>query len=190
MRVMLVDRQVGRSAILQQALSDLGNEVVAVVSQGEDLLARVAQHDPDIVLIDMDSPDRDTLESMREITRGQPRPVVMFAERTDEATIEAAVKAGVSAYVVDGLSTKRLQPIMQVAIARFREFQALRSELDEARGKLADRRDVDRAKGLLMQNKGMSEEDAYAALRKMAMDRNQRLGEMARNLLAAAELLS
>ena len=189
MRVMLVDDNRNRVAILEQALQDAGYEVVARLATGDPLLEQVRTVQPDIVLIDMESPDRDILESMRSISRDAPRPIVMFAERSDSATIQAAVRAGVSAYVVDGLSDKRLKPIMEVAIARFREYEALRRELEQTRGQLADRKVVEQAKGLLMKRRGMDEEEAYQALRKMAMDRNQRLAEVARNLIAMADLL-
>ncbi|MEJ2061047.1 MAG: ANTAR domain-containing protein [Gammaproteobacteria bacterium] len=189
LRVMLVDKSAGRSAILEQALADQGYEVVARLGENQDLLASVRRHEPDIILIDMELPDRDTLESMRVISREIPRPVVMFADQSDEQTIGDAVSAGVSAYIVDGLSANRLKPIMDVAIARFREFQALRNELEQTRNKLVDRRDIDKAKGILMRQKGMSEDAAYSALRKLAMDRNQKMGDVARMLISASELL-
>lgn len=189
LRVMLIDETPQRAALLEQALKDHGYEVVARVGPGEDLLARVEQLQPDIVIVDMESPDRDTLESMRNISRDRPRPIVMFSESGDRRTIDAAVRAGVSAYVVAGLDPNRLRPIVEVAVARFREFHALRDELEQTKSKLADRRDVDKAKGMLMTEKGMSEEQAYAALRKMAMDRNITIGEAARALIAAADLL-
>jgi response regulator NasT len=174
---------------LEQALRDNGCDVVARLSTHEDLLVRLDEVRPDVIIIDMESPDRDTLESLRSISRDQPRPIVMFAEQSDSGTIEEAVRAGVSAYVVDGMSGSRMRPIIDVAIARFREYQALRQELEETKTKLADRKDVDKAKGILMQRKGIGEDEAYAALRKMAMDRNIKIGEAARTLIAAAELL-
>ena len=189
LRVMLVDQNRGRAAILEQALMDHGHEVVARVSTEEDLIGKVNEVKPDIIIIDMDSPDRDTLESMRTITRDQPKPIVMFSDKSDSLAINDAVRAGVSAYVVDGLSPNRLKPIMDVAIARFREFQALRNELEETKSKLVDRKDVEKAKGILMKQRGMSEDEAYKALRKLAMDRNIKIGDAARNLIAAAELL-
>ena len=189
LRVILVDRSSGRAAILERALADQGYDVIARLGEGDDVLEAVRRRQPDIVLIDMDLPDRDTLESLRMLNQKLPRPVVMFAGESDEDLITAAVRAGVSAYAVDGLDPRRLKPIMDVAIARFREYQALRNELEETRGKLADRKDIDKAKAILMRQKGISEEAAYAALRKLAMDRNQKIGEVARMLIAAAELL-
>lgn len=188
-RVMLVDETPGRAAILEQALRDEGYDVVARLTTGQDLEAEVLRVRPDVIIVDMDSPDRDTLEHMSSISRHLPRPILLFAEHGDSDTITAAVRAGVSAYVADGFSQRRLRPILEVAIARFREFQALRSELEETRSKLADRKDVEKAKGELMRRKGLTEEQAYKALRKMAMDRNQRIGDVARNLLAVMELI-
>jgi two-component system, response regulator / RNA-binding antiterminator len=190
LRVMLIDSDAGRAAVMEQALKDQGHEVLMRVSTDADILGHVGRLEPDIIIVDMDSPDRDTLESMRTITRERPRPIVMFADDGDSRMIAEAVHAGVSAYVVDGLRPSRLKPIMDVAIARFREFQALRTELEDTRNRLEERKLVERAKGILMQGKGMSEEEAYRALRRMAMDRNQRIGDAARNLIAVADLLA
>lgn len=189
LRVILVDESRGRAAILEQALQDAGHQVVARLNSHSDLLARVQELRPDVILIDLQSPDRDTLEHLRSIGRDQPKPIVMFAERSDAATTQEAIRAGVSAYLVDEVNPRRLKSIMEVAIARFREFQALRRELDETRSKLAERKVIEKAKGLLMSHRGMSEEQAYQALRKMAMDRNQRLAEVAQNVITVMELL-
>ncbi len=189
-RVMLVDQDPARAAILEQALLDEGYQVVARVPAGGDLLGEVRRATPDMIIIDMELPDRDTLESLSSINRDQPKPIVMFAEKSSSELINEAVRAGVSAYVVAGLDPYRLDSIMEVAIARFREFQAMRRELEETRTKLADRKDVDRAKGVLMRHKGLSEDAAYQTLRRMAMDRNMSIGDAARNLLAVVELLA
>ena len=186
---MLVDQNPGRAAILEQALSDQGYTVVARITDGRDLQERVEQARPDVIIIDLESPDRDTLEHVAGLNRHNPRPVLMFAEESDAQTITAALQAGVSAYVVDGFSKQRLRPIMEVAIARFREYQALRQELQQVRSELADRKDVERAKGILMKRKGISEDQAYRHLRKLAMDRNMKIGEVARNLIAVVDLL-
>jgi len=189
MKVMLVDENRGRAALLKQALSDAGFEVVATLNQGSRLLLELQKISVDVILIDMASPDRDTLEHLSIIHREQPRPVVMFADDDDSQIIQAAVKAGVSAYVVDGFNQNRLNAIMQVAITRFREYQAMREELTDVKLKLAERKVVDKAKGLLMEHKGMSEEEAYQALRKMAMNKNKKLVEISEQLINAAELL-
>ncbi|WP_029891454.1 ANTAR domain-containing response regulator [Polycyclovorans algicola] len=189
MRVMLVDDHPERLALLEDALTAAGHVVAGHVSTRDPLVAAVQLHKPDIVLIDVDAPSRDTLESLVQVKRDQPCPVVMFAAHSDNDTIRRAIHAGVSAYVVDGLATNRIQSVMDVAIARFAEFRALQQELDDTRLKLADRRDVDKAKGLLMQRRGLDEAAAYALLRRMAMSRNLRLGDAARALISAAELL-
>ena len=189
LKVLLIDKERGRSALLEQALQDLGYEVVARLHSEHDLYNKVGVLNPDIIIIDIQSPDRDTLESMRTISQDMPRPIVMFADKSDSSLIEASVRAGVSAYVVDGLAAGRLKPIMDVAIARFREFHALRTELDKMRVQLEDRKYIDKAKGLLMRKRGITEEEAYHSLRKLAMDRNKRIGEMARDLIALMDVL-
>lgn len=189
LRVLIIDGSPERSAILEQALSDASYTVVARLTTSADLTAQVAQLQPDVIIIDIESPDRDTLENMRHITRENPKPIIMFAERGASEIIETAIQAGVSAYVVDGLSRNRVKPILDVAIARFREFQALRNELAEVKNKLADRKIIDKAKGILIEKYGMTEEQAYGSLRKMAMNRNLRIVEVARNVIAMLEIL-
>lgn len=189
-KVMLVDESPGRAAILEQALIDEGYDVLARIPADSYLQEAVERMRPDVIIIDMESPNRDILEHMAMLSKTHPRPILMFADKSDSQTIGEAIRAGVSAYVVDGLGRTRLQPIMEVAIARFREFQALKNELEETRSRLVDRKDVEKAKGLLMQRRSLTEEEAYRALRKLAMDSNMKLGEVARNLLRAAELLA
>lgn len=184
LKVMLVDRDAERSAILEQALKDAGHRIVAKLSEGEDLAMHVCRCQPDVIIIDMEDPGRDTLEQMREIGRDQPKPIILFSDKRDSDYIQQAVKAGVSAYVVDGLSRERIMPIVEVAVARFREIQALREELLETKSQLAERKVIEQAKGLLMQRKGLSEAQAYQILRKTAMERNSRIGEVARLLLS------
>ncbi len=189
LRVMLVDEQPARAALLEQALGDDGYEVVARLASAQDLAAAVGRFAPDIIVIDIESPDRDTLENMAVLHRDNPHPVVMFAERDEPKSIERALQAGVSAYVVAGLDPARVKGIVEVAIARFREFQALRLELEQTRSKLAGRTVVDRAKALLMQHRRLSEEAAYQAMRRVAMDRGQRLPDVARNIISILGLL-
>ncbi|HEY9150118.1 MAG TPA: ANTAR domain-containing protein [Gammaproteobacteria bacterium] len=189
LRVMLVDDRDERVELLKVPLMAAGHEIIARVHPEDDLQARVQEWKPDVIIVDMDSPSRDTLEQMRCITRDQPRPIVMFAESEDRNLIHDAVQAGVSAYIVDGLGHKRVIPILEVAIARFNEFQNLRRELEETRLSLAERRSLDRAKALLMEQRGWTEKQAYQALRKMAMDRNLRMGQVAEQLVAMFELM-
>lgn len=184
LRIMLVDQDPGRSAILEQALIDAGHEVVARIGADRNLLRMVQSTHPDMVIIDMESPGRDMLEHMREIGRDEPKPIVLFSNKRDSDYIQQAVRAGVSAYVVDGFNRERIMPIIEVAMARFREFEALRRELREAKNQLADRKVLDKAKGVLMQSKNLTEDQAYQLLRKTAMDRNLRIVDVARTLLA------
>lgn len=189
LRVMLVDDHVERSALLEQALIADGHLIVARLATQADLSGAVDRHKPDIIFIDVDAPGRDTLESLGQLNRERPRPIVLFAAQSDAETTRRAVHAGVSAYVVDGLNPARLRNLMEVAIARFELHQSLRQELDQARTRLADQRDIEKAKGILMKRRGLDEDAAYGVLRKMAMSRNQRLGDFARVLLNAAEIL-
>ncbi len=189
LRILVIDTSPARSSALLQALESAGYQVVALLHSHQLLREQIERHQPDVILIDMESPDRDTLESLHEVHCNQPRPIVMFSDANDSALIEAAVQAGVSAYVVDGMQPHRLRPIIEVAIARFREFQALRDELQQTRNKLAERREIEKAKGILMKQKGMAEEDAYQALRKLAMDQGLKIGEVARQLISIAKLL-
>ena len=188
--VLLIDDCPERVGLLKDTLSESGYHVVAVVEPGLDLYRVFARYEPDIVIVDMDSPDRDTFEHMRSISSSNPRPIVMFASDDDQATIKRAVASGVSAYVVDNLSTRRVRPVIDAAIARFEQFQSLRTELDAARTSLEERKIIEKAKGVLMQRKNLDEPAAYRAMQKMAMDRNCKLVDLAKSLIAAAELLT
>lgn len=189
LRIMLVDQGPERAEILRSTLEQADCEVVVQVSSTIDLSALVEACKPDLIIIDTDSPERDTLEHICIVSRDQPRPIVMFTHDEDSETIRAAIRAGVSAYVVGGLKSDRIKPIMDAAIARFEEFQAMRSNLEKAEGQLADRKIIDRAKAALMKQRGWSEDEAYQALRKMAMNRGVKLGEAARQVIAVTELL-
>jgi len=189
LRVMLVDDDQARLAMMEQALVAEGHVIVVRLDAQADLLAGVTLHQPDVIFIDVDAPSRDTLESLGQIHRERPRPIVLFAARSDAETAHRAVHAGVSAYVVDGLHPTRLSALLDVAIARFEVHQALSRELSAANARLADQRDIEKAKGMLMKRRKIDEDEAYGMLRKMAMDRKQRIGDYARLLLAAADLL-
>ncbi len=187
---MLVDENSERSAPLQRFLRDAGYEVVGHLSDSADLNAAVAQLQPDVIIIDTDSPSRDTLEQICVMSRDDPRPILMFTHDGETEKIRAATKAGVSAYVVGGLESGRLKPIMDAAMVRFEEYQAMRNALESTTTKLVERKDVERAKGILMKQRGIDEEAAYQALRKLAMERGKKLGEIARQVIQAAALLS
>ena len=188
--VMLVDDTPTRAALLEQALTDQGLTVVCRLESAQGLMKRVEDHQPDIIIMDLDSPDRDTLENMSVLNQHNPKPIIMFADEDDSQVIEQAVQAGVSAYIVDGINPKRVKTILDVAIARFREYQALKNELEKTRNLLADRKTIDKAKGLLMKTKGLDEEQAYHAMRKMAMDQSKPLVTIADNILSVMELLT
>ncbi|XKE47529.1 ANTAR domain-containing protein [Halomonas organivorans] len=187
LRILLVDDETVRAAMVEEALGREGHEVICRLQGPSSLNDMVARHAPDVVIIDMESPDRDTLDSMALLNRENPRPVVFFADQHEPDTMQAALAAGVSAYVVDGLVPGRVKAILEVAIARFDAFQSLRQELDRARGQLADRKRIERAKGLLMKHQDCDEPQAYQMLRKLAMDRGQRIGEVAANVIDILE---
>ena len=188
-RVLLVNDTEKPIGQLRQALLDAGYEVLDEVAAAPALLKAVSTQQPDVVIIDVDSPSRDTLEQLALIHRQAPRPVVMFSADGDDQLIRAAVSAGVTTYVVDGLAPARLAPIVQVALARFEQEAGMRRQLDEVQGKLRDREQIDRAKRLLMDKRGMSENEAYAALRQQAMKQGLKLAEVAQRILAMADLL-
>jgi len=183
-RVMLVDNEPDRARLVRDALESEGYSVICQRDSTLGMVAAVAELEPDLVIIDMDSPDRDTLDTMAAMSEHAPRPIVFFASGTsDSQTIQNAVKAGVTAYIVDGLEEHRVKPIIDVAIARFESFQALRHELLETRTALDERKMVEQAKGLIMKHQGCDEEDAFRTLRKLAMDRSQRLGQVAEDVI-------
>ena len=188
LRVMLVDNDPERRALVAAALAGSGLSVVAELATAGSLLQAVSSCTPDVVIVDLESPDRDILEHMRCLSRDNPHPVVMFASDSDSDTIREAIEAGVSAYVVDGLSPGRVRAVVEVAIARFRQYASLQSELAAARTSLAQRKLIDRAKGILMTRGGRSENDAYHALRKLAMDQNKTIAEIAQGVIDTAEL--
>lgn len=189
LKILVVDDNRGRSAVVERALSEHGHAVMTIQNCDSGLSKQVAEIGPDVIIMDLESPSRDTLEQMRTISRDNPKPVVMFAEDNNSNSIREAIEAGVSAYVVDGLSDKRVKPLIDVAIARFKEYQSLRDELNQVKNSLEERKLVDRAKGILMKRKQCSEEEAYQLLRRSAMQSNQRIGEVARNLISSVELL-
>jgi two-component system, response regulator / RNA-binding antiterminator len=190
MRVLVVDESAKRAEVLRAALLLAGYEVTASLTSAVTLLKTIERLEPAVILIDTDSPSRDVLEHLVMVSRHTPRPVVMFASDGTPETIRAATRAGVSAYVVDGLDEKRIKAIVDVAVARFHELQDLRDQLAQANSKLAERKLIERAKGLLMKSRSLDEEAAYAALRKAAMDRKLKLSEVAQRIVDAAELLN
>ncbi|WP_437359820.1 ANTAR domain-containing response regulator [Inquilinus limosus] len=191
LRILLVDENAERCRVVEAALTAAGHGVVTTASGTENLLARVREIEPDVIIVDLDAPNRDALEHMRSVSRERPKPIVMFVDQSDDAAIGEAIRAGVSAYVVDGLSPHRVKPVLEAAIARFQAFQAMRDELEKTRATLAERKRIERAKGILMmQQRGMTEDEAYRALRKLAMDRGKPLAEIAEQVISISELLT
>jgi response regulator NasT len=188
-RILLISDTAKPIGDLRAALVAAGHEVLDAVDGVASLLKVVEAHRPDVVILDVDSPSRDALEQLAMLHRHAPRPVVMFSANGDEQLIRAAVGAGVAAYVVDGLAPSRLRPIIQVALARFEQESQLRQQLEGVQQQLQDRKQIEQAKGLLMEKRGMSERDAYAALRQQAMRQNLKLADVARRILSMADLL-
>ncbi len=187
--VVLIDDNPTRAEIVELGLRDAGYVLLARLDGTYDLATRVSVLQPDVIVVSIDSPGRDAIEDLRRTTEQQPRPIALFADRSDPATIAAGMEAGVSAYVVKGLTQDRVQPVVDVAVAHFNRYHTMREELERARLSLVERKTVDRAKGLLMEQKGIGEEAAYKLLRKLAMDQNKRIGEVAQDLLTYAKAL-
>ncbi|MGE5491224.1 MAG: ANTAR domain-containing response regulator [Actinomycetota bacterium] len=189
LRVLIIDESRARAGEICAGLALAGYQVAAILADSQNLTREVESLKPDVILIETESPSRDTLENLAAMRQNMPRPVVMFAHEAEDDAIRAAVKAGVSAYVVDGLDPGRLKGVIDVARAHFDEFQALRQELEEATRKLSDRKMVEKAKGLLMKARGLDEDGAYHALRKLAMQRGQPLVAVAKDVVDMAQLL-
>ncbi len=189
-RVLLATQREERAQLVEQALSAAQHRLVSTISFKDDLALGVQRAQPDALIVESLELVPGLLAQVRRIMEVQPLPIIVFADSSPAADVRAAIKAGVSAYVVDGLEADRVSPILEAAMARFTEFQALRIQRDEAVEKLAERRDVERAKGILMRRRDLAEQAAYDTLRKMAMDRGKRLIEVAKNIIAAEELLA
>lgn len=187
--ILVIDENRIRAAIIEAGLRETGHDDVTVVHDINGIARTIAEISPDVIVIDLENPNRDMLENMFQLSRAVKRPIVMFVDRSDRASIEAAVEAGVSAYVVDGLKQERVKPILDMAISRFNAFSRLTRELEEARSELENRKLIERAKGILMTSRGLSEEAAYALLRKTAMNQNRKIAEIAQSLVTAACLL-
>ena len=189
---MLVDDSQKEVSPLKEGLQAAGYDVIEVTTLTTSalvLLDRVAAMRPDVIIIDTDSPTRDTLEQLAFVSAKQPRPIVLFTDHRDNDTIQAAIKAGVSAYVVAGMQPDRLRPILDVAVARFDQERELRDELKSAHARLAERKVIERAKGILMKQKGIAEDDAYKLMRDLAMDRNRKLIDVAQQIIDVTDLL-
>ncbi len=189
LRILVVERDEHRARAFVDALSEAGNFEITVLADESALARRIGAFDPDVVLIDMANPSRDSLEGLAVASSPTERAVAMFVDRSDDALTTAAIEAGISAYVVDGLRPERIKPVLDAAIARFKMISRLRRELDATKQALAERKTIDRAKGLLMAARGIGEEEAYALLRRTAMDQGRKIGDVAAALVTAADLL-
>lgn len=188
LKVLLVDSDSGRAALLSQALQDQGYEVIARVNPGPNLLAVIAQNMPDVVVVDTESPNRDMLESVSLLNEHNPLPVVMFAEDDSDVVVREAISSGVSGYVARNTNPERVKTIMKVAIARFREFQALKSELTEVKSELEKSKLLQKAKSLLMNVKGATEDEAHQAIQKMSMEQNKSVTQICEDIINVLEL--
>ena len=188
-RILIFDDDTERANMLVQALEASEHTVEVPTESVGDLLSQVEALKPDVILIGVDAPGQKMLADIATIKQQQSVPIVMFTRDNRSETIRAATQAGVSAYVVDGLSPERIQPIIEAATARFREFQALAQELEKTKTNLAERKIIERAKGLVMEQRGCTEAEAYRMLQKMAMDRKRRLAEIAQDVLSVTEAL-
>jgi len=189
LRILIIDENPVRAAILEDGLSEAGYTSSSIISDMRELLRQIVEFDPDVIFIDLENPNRDVLEQMFQVSRSVRRPVAMFVDRSDTSSIEAAVEAGVSAYIVDGLRKERVKPILDMTISRFNAFNRLRQELDQTKQALQERKVIDKAKGILMRGRGITEDEAYALLRKTAMNESRRVAEVAQGLVTAAKLL-
>jgi two-component system, response regulator / RNA-binding antiterminator len=188
-KIAIVDESPIRAAILEEGLREAGFTDVVRIEEMQSLLSRIYALDPDVIVIDLENPSRDILEQMFQVSRAVRRPIAMFVDQSDAASIQASVDAGVSAYIVDGLKKERLKPILDLCISRFNAFSKLQDELDRAKSALEDRKVIERAKGILMKLKGLTEDEAYVLLRSTAMREKKKIGEIAQSILTASELL-
>src|SRR4051812_9460332 len=188
LKIVIVDENPIRAAILQDGLREAGHVNVTHISDRTGLLARIYALDPDVILIGLENPSRDELEQMFQMSRAVKRPIAMFVDQSDTASIQASVDAGVSAYIVGNLQKERIKTILDLCISRFNAFSRLQGELDRAKSALEERKVIDRAKGILMKLKNLSEEEAYGLLRKTAMNENRKIADVAQSVIMTAEM--
>jgi len=187
--IMIFDENRIRASIIEEGLREAGHDQVVVLHEIVGLARQIEIISPDVIVIDIETPNRDMLEHMFQLTRSVRKPIAMFVDRSDAVSIEAAVEAGVSAYVVDGLKKERVKPILDMAVSRFKAFSRLQQELADARSALEERKIIDRAKGILMKSRKLSEDEAYALLRQTAMNEKKKLADIAQSVVMAAAIL-
>jgi response regulator NasT len=189
MRIAVIDESASRASVIHEGLAQLDGCEVFVITERHGLLAKVQEFAPDVVLIDLGNPSRDVIEEYFAVSRALSRPIAMFVDQSDEEAIGASIDAGVSVYVVDGLAASRIRPVLDLAVRRFGAFARLQADLDEAKGKLAERETIDAAKRILMKSRGLSEPEAYAELRRKAMQSSRRIADIAEALVTAHDLM-
>ncbi|MBB2908609.1 response regulator NasT [Rhizobium sp. RAS22] len=187
--ILVIDENAIRASIIEEGLREAGYQRVTVIHEVNGVARTIETLQPDVIFIDLENPNRDMMEHLFQLTRTVGRPIAMFVDRSDTASIEAAVEAGVSAYVVDGLKKERVKPILDMAVSRFNAFSRLQRELADAKSALEERKFIERAKGILMKMRGLSEEEAFALLRQTAMNEKKKISEIAQSVVTAAGLL-
>lgn len=187
--ILVIDENAVRAAIIEEGLREAGHERVTVVHEVNGIARLIETIAPDVIIIDIENPNRDMMEHLFQLTRSVSRPIAMFVDRSDTASIEAAVDAGVSAYIVDGLRKERVKPILDMAVSRFNAFSRLQRELAEAKTALEERKVIERAKGILMKMRNLSEEQAFTLMRQTAMNEKKRLADIAQSVVTAAGML-
>lgn len=188
LKIAVVDESAVRAAIIEEGLREAGFTQVTRIEEMTSLLARIYAIDPDVIIIDLENPSRDVLEQMFQVSRIVKRPIAMFVDQSDAASIQASVDAGVSAYIVGGLAKDRVKNILDLCISRFNAFTRLQAELDQAKTALEERKVIERAKGILMKAKGLTEEQAYTLLRKTAMNEKKKIADIAQSVITASEM--
>jgi two-component system, response regulator / RNA-binding antiterminator len=186
--ILVIDENRVRAAIIEEGLREAGHSLIAVISEMSGLVRRIEEAKPDVIVIDLENPNRDMLEDLFRVSRAVRKPVAMFVDKSDTAMIVEAIAAGVSAYVVDGLRKERVKAILDLAISRFNAFERIRAELETAKQALSDRKAIDRAKGIVMKMKCIGEDEAYALLRQTAMRQNMRIAKVAEGIIATSDL--
>lgn len=187
--ILILDENRIRASIIEDGLREAGHSAVTIITEMNGLVRRITELAPDVIVIDLENPNRDQLEHLLQMSRAIEKPIAMFVDQSDTEMMEAAIGAGVSAYVVDGLRKDRVKPILDMAIARFNAYSRLKSELEDTRQALEDRKAIDRAKALLMKSRGLTEDAAHHLLRRTAMQQSRRMADVARTLIESASLL-
>jgi response regulator NasT len=187
--ILVIDENAIRASIIEEGLIEAGHTNVTVIHEVQGVARTIETLKPDVIIIDIENPNRDMMEHLFQLTRTVSRPIAMFVDRSDSAQIEAAIEAGVSAYVVDGLKKERVKSILDMTVSRFNAFSRLQRELAEAKSALEERKVIERAKGILMKMRGLSEEQAFTLLRQTAMNEKKKMSEIAQSVVTAAGLL-